>query len=174
MSFSYVQTHGTDMLKRRSSVCTVAVLILPYSVVNLHGRRCPRRKSALEYSAFLPTAWNSSAAIDGTALATCRKRLDELAVLSTKDDANFSGDPIGLLLQIVGILSQHTRQDSRKPRTTAHRAMAAALKLFEEDLAAEWTLTRLAKRVHPEPSFLFEFFMPQLVFPQSLHLSTTP
>ena len=103
-------------------------------------------------------------------LARCRKLLDELCSLGKEDHLSHYGDQLGLLVQFLSVLARNVGVDSGKKPAQSHHAVAAALKLIDEDPIEAWTLTSLASRVHVEPTYFVRLFRAAVGLPPMAYL----
>ena len=104
--------------------------------------------------------WNGPMAKGGH----LRVQLDEASMcelerlLAALHDAPTAGRAwrIGVLLQLLGLVA--SALPATAPHAPAHPAVAAALRLIEQDPSLPWTLSGLALRLHLQPGYLARIF----------------
>jgi AraC family L-rhamnose operon transcriptional activator RhaR len=105
-------------------------------------------------------------------VARCRATLDALRRLARRDPASLFADELGLLLQFLGALSRHLPGEQvRKSTEQPHSAVAAALRLIDEQPAEAWSLGTLAERVHVEPTYFVRLFRKAVGVPPMAYLA---
>lgn len=97
--------------------------------------------------------------------------LDQLQSLSSKDYLLHYGDHLGLLVLFLGVLARNAARTYSSSNRSTHRAVAAALKLIDEDLTNSWTLTSLASRAHVEPTYFIRLFREAIGLPPMAYLN---
>jgi len=92
-------------------------------------------------------------------LRRCRQLLDNLRRLANKNPAEAFADELGLLIQFLGVLGRHLPKEHIRSATSGrHPAVAQAIQLIEAHPAEQWTLSKLASRVHVEPTYFVRLF----------------
>jgi AraC family L-rhamnose operon transcriptional activator RhaR len=92
-------------------------------------------------------------------LAACQEILDKLSALTTVSLVSYRADRVGLLVQLLGVLSRQLPDEANLPKSAKpHPAILAALKLMDNNPTREWSLETLAAQVHVRPGYLTRMF----------------
>ena len=112
--------------------------------------------------------------LDRTGLAGCVVHLDALESLRTAPLRQHRADIIGRLSLVLGYLGRGADQASgRRPgsREPTHPAVVRAIRLFEAQIAHDWTLAELAERLHLAPNYLGRLFKSATGLPPMAYLA---
>ena len=99
--------------------------------------------------------------LDRDALERCKVHLAALDGLRGKPTTLYQGDIVGrlaLLFSLIGRAIAETHAPLPGAAGPAHPAIGHALRMLEERLDHDWTLTELAARMHLAPGYLVRLF----------------
>jgi AraC family L-rhamnose operon transcriptional activator RhaR len=112
--------------------------------------------------------------LEPPAIRECLVHLDALAALRHRPLALHRPDIVGRLSLLFGQLGQAVAQAGGGPPGefgSAHPAIVQAMRLFEADLARDWTLTGLAAELHLAPGYLVRLFNAATGLPPMAYLA---
>ena len=112
--------------------------------------------------------------LDQVDLADCVVHLDALEDLRTVPLSQHRADIVGRLSLILGHLARGADQVSGhlsgSPQPT-HPAVVQAIRLFEAQIAHDWTLAELAQQLHLAPNYLGRLFKSATGLPPMAYLA---
>lgn len=112
----------------------------------------------------------STSYLAAPALGTCIEYLKKLEALRTLDYHTHHGDHVGLLIQILSLISRNCPREAEDSDSKHHGAVTAALKLIDQSPTEEWTLTRLSSLVQVEPTYFVRLFREIVGLPPMAYL----
>jgi len=112
--------------------------------------------------------------LDETDLAGCTPHLDALEDLRSAPISRHRADVVGRLSLILGHLARGADHESGRltgsPEPT-HPAVVRAIRLFEAQIAYDWTLAELADQLHLAPNYLGRLFKSATGLPPMAYLA---